>query len=108
MIVNFVKGKLNIAKKRLYPTPENGGLGLFGINHFLGAQKCSWVKHSFDLMDPWKVILYISNFGKLFNIKARNINLVEYPICHEISRCFETFSDMFVTHAENFSGKLYI
>jgi hypothetical protein len=85
MIVNFVKGKLNIAKKRIYQTPENGGLGLFDINHFLGAQKCVWVKRSVDLTEPWKVILYINNFGKLFNIKARNINRAEYPICHEIS-----------------------
>jgi hypothetical protein len=102
MIVNFVKGKLNIAKKRLYQLPENGGLGLFDINHFIGAQKCAWVKRSMDLTEPWKVVLYTSNFGKLFNIKARNINRAEYPICHEISRCFENFSDMFAISAENF------
>jgi hypothetical protein len=101
-IANFVKGKLNIAKKRLYLSPENGGLGLFEINNFLCAQKCAWVKRSMDLTETWKIILYVKNFGNLFNIKARNINCVEYPICYEISRCFERFSDMFTATAENF------
>jgi hypothetical protein len=101
-IANFVKGKLNIAKKRLYLSPENGGLGLFEINNFLCAQKCAWVKRSMDLTQTWKIILYTRNFDNLFNIKARNINCVEYPICHEISRCFERFSDMFTATAENY------
>ena len=101
-IANFVKGKLNIAKKRLYLSPDNGGLGLFEINNFLCAQKCTWVRRSIDLSETWKVILYTCNFGNLFNIKARNINSIEYPICHEISKCFEKFSDMFAATAENF------
>ncbi len=49
IIVDFVKGKLNIAKKRLYTLPEHGGLGLFNINDFLDAQRCSWIKRSLNL-----------------------------------------------------------
>jgi hypothetical protein len=101
-IVNFVKGKLNVAKKRMYQTPENGGLGLFDIRNFLDAQKCAWVKRSRDLSEPWKVILFASNYGNLFNVKGRNIDRLEYPICHDICKSYEKFTDMYVKIDENF------
>jgi hypothetical protein len=102
LIVNFVKGKLNIAKKRMYQRPENGGLGLFNLCNFLDAQKCAWIKRCNDLSEPWKIILYVSNHGNLYNVKERNINRLEYPICHGISKSFENFTDMFAKYNENF------
>jgi hypothetical protein len=102
LIVNFVKGKLNIAKKRMYQTPENGGLGLFDLRNFLDAQKCAWVKRSRDLSEQWKVILFVSNHGNLFNVKEKNINRYEFPICHSICKSFENFTDMYVKADENF------
>lgn len=71
---------MNIAKKRMYKTPENGGLGLFNLRDFLDAQKCAWVKRSV----------------------ACNINKVEYPICHGISTSYKRFSNMFASTDENF------
>ena len=59
MITGFVKGKLNIAKKRLYLTPKEGGLGLFDIPTFLHAQRCAWVKRSTLLDEHWKVQLML-------------------------------------------------
>jgi hypothetical protein len=56
IIVDFVRGKLNIAKKRLYTRPEHGGLGLFNIKEFLDAQRCSWIKRSTNLNEQWKII----------------------------------------------------
>jgi hypothetical protein len=97
-----VKGKLNVAKKRIYQSPENGGLGLFNIRNFLDAQKCAWVRRSRDLSEPWKVILFASNYGNIFNAKGRNINSVEYPICHDICKSYEKFTDMYVKINENF------
>ncbi len=77
LIVNFVKGNLNIAKKRLFLSVEGGGLGLFPVKDFLDAQKCAWIKRCNDLSEPWKLIIYISNFGCLFNSKSKNINKTE-------------------------------
>jgi hypothetical protein len=102
LIINFVKGNLNIARKRMYQQPENGGLGLFDLKNFLDAQKCAWIKRSHDLSEPWKIILYVSNYGNLYNVKESNINMFEYPICHSISKSFENFTDMFAKHNENF------
>jgi hypothetical protein len=101
-IVNFVKGKLNIARKRVYLTPEQGGLGLFNLKNFLDAQKCAWIKRSRNLSEPWKILLYVSNHGNLLNVKGNNINSEEYPICHNISRSFENFTNMYAKANENF------
>jgi hypothetical protein len=102
-----VKGNLNIAKKRLYLAPEHGGLGLFDIDNFLDAQKCSWIKRSVSLNEPWKVILYVRNFGVVFNSKKRNITVDEYPICNQICASYEKFLNAFTTANENYR-KIFI
>ncbi len=102
LIVDYVKGKMNIAKKRIFLPPDNGGLGLFNLRDFLDAQKCAWVKRSKDLTEPWKIIIYVSNHGNLYNVKGDNVDRLEYPICHNISKSFERFTDMYIKHNENF------
>jgi hypothetical protein len=61
-----------VAKKRLYATPKEGGLGLFDLNTFLHAQKCAWIKRCLALDEQWKVQLYINNFGNVLNCKSKN------------------------------------
>jgi hypothetical protein len=107
LITDYVKGNLNIAKKRLYLAPEHGGLGLFDIGNFLDAQKCSWIKRSVGLDEPWKVILYVSNFGVLFNSKKRNVSMDEFPICNQICVSYEKFLNAFTTTNENYR-KIFI
>jgi hypothetical protein len=102
LITDFVKGKMNIARKRLYKAPEEGGLGLFNISDFLDAQKCAWIRRSLDLNKPWKALLYVNNFGCILNSKARNINPLEYPICHSICLSYERMTDVFTCVNENF------
>jgi hypothetical protein len=102
LITDFVKGKLNIAKKRLYKTPEDGGLGLFDIRDFLDAQKCAWLKRSLNLNEPWKVRLYIGGFGNLFNTKSQNICGIEFPISYDLCKSFERVSNAFTTSNENY------
>jgi hypothetical protein len=107
LITDYVKGNLNIAKKRLYLAPEHGGLGLFDKDDFLDSQKCSWIKRSVGLNEPWKVILYVSNFGVVFNSKKRNINVDEYPICNQICASYEKFLNAFTAANENYP-KIFI
>jgi hypothetical protein len=101
-IVNFVKGRMNISKKRLFRSIEDGGLGLFDLSNFLGAQQCTWVKRSSNLSEQWKVMLYIFNLGRLYNAKASNICKDEYPILENICMNFENFQNLFTRHNENF------
>jgi hypothetical protein len=102
LITNFVKGTLNIARKRLYLMPEDGGLGLFELTDFLDAQKCAWIKRSISLDEQWKVNLYVKNFGNVFNSKARNLDSEELPILHNICSSFENVSNSFTKSHENF------
>jgi hypothetical protein len=102
LIVSFVKGPLNLAKKRVFQSVGNGGLGLFPIVDFIDAQKCTWIKRCTDLSEPWKVLIYLNNYGNLFNSKSRNINKFEYPICHEICSSYERVANAFTVSQENF------
>jgi hypothetical protein len=102
LITDFVKGKLNIARNRLYKSPADGGVGLFNIEDFLDGQKCAWVKRSNDLSEPWKVTLYIKNFGCVYNCKSRNIVREEYPIIHGLCASYERMLCFFTIVNENF------
>jgi hypothetical protein len=107
LITGFVKGKLNIARNRLFKPPVDGGIGLFDIHDFLDSQKCAWIRRSNDLAEPWKVSLYFSNFGCVYNSKSRNIIPEEYPILNGICRSYERMINHFTTVNENFT-KCYI
>ncbi len=102
LITSFVKGPLNIAKKRLYKHPTLGGLGLFDLKDFLDSQKCAWIKRSLNLNEVWKILIYTANYGRIFNCKARNINRSEYPLIYEIVASSERVSNAFTTQNENF------
>jgi hypothetical protein len=102
LITDFVKGKLNIARSRLFLPPAEGGIGLFDVSDFLDAQKCTWIRRSADLTEPWKVLLFYYNHGNLFNSKARNINSLEFPIIHGICTSYERMTNFFTSTNENF------
>jgi hypothetical protein len=102
LITDFVKGKMNIATKRLYKMPEEGELGLFNISDFLDAQKCAWIRRSLDLNEPWKALLYVKNFGCILNSKARNIDPLEYPISYSVCLSCERMTNAFTCVNENF------
>ena len=55
-IENFVRGKLKIGKQKFYEQIEYGGLGLFKLTDYLCAQRCAWVKRSYNQDELWKVI----------------------------------------------------
>jgi hypothetical protein len=86
----------------MYKQVNYGGSGLFEINTFLNAQKCSWVRRSLNLNDQWKALLYVKNFGVPLNCNPCNINPLEYPVLYTITRSFNLFSESFTKHNENY------
>jgi hypothetical protein len=46
--------------------------------------------------------LYIFNLGRVYNAKAINICMDEYPILEHICRNYENFQNLFTKHNENF------
>jgi hypothetical protein len=86
-IVRFVTGKLRIAQERVFMPIKMGGLGLFPVREFLGAQKCSWILRARSNDEVWKI-----DFNKNFN---NDLELIKSNIIEN------TDSNMFFDWAKN-------
>ena len=91
LIENFVRGNLNVSRKRLFLSVEEGGLGLFKLADFLDALRCSWVKRAQSLDDHWKRTIYAGCYGNVLNIRSANFPQIEGPIIHCIAKSYENF-----------------
>ena len=61
LMENFVTQGFQIAKKRLYTTPEQGGLGLFDLKDFITALQCTWIKRAFNCCNDNSKLDLINN-----------------------------------------------
>jgi len=102
IICNFVKGNMNIARKRFFQKPEHGGLGIFEVGDFLRAQKCSWVKRAQKMDDGWKQRLFNSGAADISNIRTSNFNKHEAPVLYTIAENYEMWRKKFWEYNENF------
>ena len=102
LIEDFVRGNLNISRKRMVMTCEEGGLGLFNLGHFLDAQRCAWIKRANSLDDYWKRALYNKSYGSVTNVRADHFNRDETPILHCIALSYEKFLTHHTMWNENF------
>ena len=100
-IGNFVMGNLNIGKGRIFDNVENGGLGLFPVKDFIYAQMCSWIKRAIDLDDLWKLELFKSSYGTIFNIRKEHYDKNLNPILFNIANGYEKFFLNFTSINEN-------
>ena len=85
---------------------RRGGLGLFKLNDFLDAQRCSWIKRAQNLDDNWKRKLYASSYGHITNIRAEYFNSYESPVLHCIVTSYEKFLANHTMWNENFKTEL--
>ena len=101
-IENFVTGNIQIAKKRLFLTPQAGGLGLFNVKDFLDSQKVSWIVRARKLDEIWKIRIFIAGHGNVYNVRSSFINQHRFPVLHSITNAYERFLAGFTKHKENF------
>jgi hypothetical protein len=104
LITNFVCGEINIASKRLFLPVTMGGLGLFELDPFLSAQKCSWIQRAGDLNDKWKLILHLLSNGNRIHIRKSSIDQSALPVLYGIVSSYEKFLTGFTKYNENFWG----
>jgi len=113
IIENYVRGNLNISKKRIFMEPKAGGLGLFNVETFLKAQKCSWVKRAISVDEDWKYDIMKCRVTSPFHLNPEKLNKKTAPVTYEIAKAFAEFSKKYWEHAENFreaplfSGNFY-
>jgi exonuclease III len=91
IIEGFVRGNLNISKARMTLPREEGGIGLFAIEPFLGGQVCTWAKRAQTLDDHWKLRLYKKSLGSPLNLRAASFDKDAEPVLHNIARHIEIF-----------------
>jgi hypothetical protein len=83
-------------------TREEGGLGLFDIQIFLGSQVCTWAKRAQTLDDNWKLRLYKGSNGNTLNLRCKNFNKNEEPILFNIAYNMEKFQNILSKIGENY------
>jgi hypothetical protein len=101
-IFSFVSGNLRIAKQRVFKQVENGGLGLFNVQHYLDAQACSWVRRCTPVDQDWKARLLAAGTGNLYQIHCGFGLDSLFPVLKNISRAFGNFIDSFTRTNRNF------
>jgi hypothetical protein len=77
IIHRFASGNLRLAKKRTFTPVPLGGLGLFGVENFISAQKTTWIRRCKIIDQEWKIILIRSGAGNITYIMGRTINAAE-------------------------------
>jgi hypothetical protein len=102
IIHRFLSGNLRLAKKRTFTPVPLGGLGLFGVENFISAQKTTWIRRCKIIDKEWKIILIRSGAGNITYIMGRTINADEFPVLHEIGSCYDKFREKFTGTDNNF------
>jgi hypothetical protein len=57
VIINFIRGKLNISVERITSPPDRGGLGMINIDDFLTGLKIAWVRRAKQINDMWSTAI---------------------------------------------------
>jgi hypothetical protein len=107
LICDYVCGDLNLAEKRLFLPAQMGGLGLFELDSFLAAQRCSWIQRSLDLDEKWKLTLYFNSYGNIPTIRKSLVNPHENPVLYGVARRMNGFWAASPNITKIFGGPLF-
>ena len=92
LIEDFVVGKINVSKSRLYLPSNLGGLGLIRVEELLKAQQVNWVRRAhFSSRDNWRVNLKILTQGNCLLANPASIPENRNPVLRGISQSFSEF-----------------
>jgi hypothetical protein len=100
----FVTKNINISKDRRYLPIDKGGLGLFDINKFLDAQRCSWIQRARSLrIDNWRYDLRVlAPDNNITLIRPCDVDKVRHPILFNIATSYCSFVSEFTKINLNF------
>jgi hypothetical protein len=98
MITRFVTGRIRISQDRIFLPVKHGGLGLFPVREFIGAQKCSWILRARSNDEIWKINFNRKNNNKLDFINKRNFSKTHTPLFYDWSQNWGAFYAKFSEH----------
>jgi len=103
IIGTFVKGNLNLSKKRFLMQPEDGGLGLFEVGQFLRAQHCSWIRRALvNIDDYWKHCMWLASEGNILYCNESAFSKERSPVIFNILKGYNDWLPNFWKFNENF------
>jgi exonuclease III len=105
---NYARGTLKISKDRLYADPDQGGLGLINLKHFLIGLHSAWIKKAFiSSRDNWRADLRNLSAGNCLTANPKFIDKDKFPVLNCLAESFNTFTEKFYNCNQNFR-KAYI
>ena len=109
LVQNFIVGKLNIAKDRIYRPTGLGGLGMIDLSEFLIAQQSVWLKRaSASTRDNWRVDLKKLSSGNILACGTDENSWDGFPIFKYICSSYGTFLKAFTGRNDNFKKSFLI
>jgi exonuclease III len=97
LIADFIKGRANIGKERIFFETSHGGTGMIDLRNYIIGQQCSWVKRlSNGKKDTYKDILLSVGFDKPGAVKPGAISQLNMPVLGSIENSFSKFYDQFL------------
>jgi hypothetical protein len=104
---NFCLSNMRIARKKLYLSPCNGGLGLINLKNYIKALQCSWIKRvSQHWCDNWRYDIKKASYGNPLICNNRFFTLRENPALFNICESFGSFCNEFYKKDMNFQKAL--
>jgi hypothetical protein len=92
IVYGFVKGKLNVSQQRITVPVDLGGLGMFNLDHYLIALKCTWVKRaSLKQSNLWSYCLNEIGVPDPDNKPRIELNGDLFPVLNPLTDAAEIF-----------------
>jgi hypothetical protein len=113
IIEQFILGKLNISKHRLYSLPKDGGLGMIPLNEYLTAQRVLWIKRIVMTtapgpvpvlipVDNWQADIIDKCAGKIAFLESADFQQDRNPVLSVIVKDYVKFKKALLLHNCNF------
>jgi exonuclease III len=97
LVADFIKGKANIGKERIFYETSHGGTGMIDLRQYIIGQQCSWVKRlSNGKNDTYKDIMLSAGFDKPGAVKPGVFAQPNMPVLDNIENSFCKFYDQFL------------
>jgi hypothetical protein len=99
----FVCGNLKIARDKLYRDPDDDGLNLINIDHFITGLQCVWVKRADQSSrDNWRIDIRSRSFGNCLIFNPRLVKDTDSKCMRAIACSYERFHKAFRNTDSNF------
>jgi exonuclease III len=97
LISDFIKGRANIGKDRIFFDTAFGGLGMIDVRSYILSQQCSWIKRLCNgNRDTYKDILLSVGYDNPGTVKPGICAQLNLPVLGNIDHAFGCFYEQFL------------